>query len=166
MLCVALLAQAGECDYLMHVDSAHLTHYRVQLQARNASLDGVCAIKLIDGSIKGVVVNDFGIKAFAFIISPDRKKVKLQDVIHMLDHWYIKRVIKNDLKLLFNATTSNISNQDKKTKIEILDDGTIKMTNSKYHIQYLFTLAPETEQEEPKNQNDEPQLIIEDETTE
>ena len=70
----------------MQTDSVKLTNYRVQLQARNASLDGVCAIKIIDGSIKGVVVNDFGIKAFAFSISPDRKKVTLQDVLPMLDH--------------------------------------------------------------------------------
>lgn len=165
-MCIALLARAGECEYLMQTDSVKLTNYRVQLQARNASLDGVCAIKIIDGSIKGVVVNDFGIKAFAFSISPDRKKVTLQDVLPMLDHWYIKRVINNDLKLLFNATTCNISNQDKKTKIEILDDGTISMNNSKYHIQYLFNMASETEQEDPEYQDDEPEFKIDDETTE
>ena len=165
-MCVALLARAGECEYLMQTDSVKLTNYRVQLQARNASLDGVCAIKIIDGSIKGVVVNDFGIKAFAFSFSPDRKKVTLQDVLPMLDHWYIKRVIKNDLKLLFNATSCNISNQGKKTTIVVLDDDTIEMNNNKYNIKYLFSLTQDNEQEENDYQDDEPQFEIDDETAE
>lgn len=163
-MCSTVLTHASDCDYLMCVDSTKLTNYRVQLQSRNASLDGVCAIKIIDSSIRGVVVNDFGIKAFAFSLSPDRKKVKLQDVIPMLDHWYIKRVLKNDLKQLFNATTCDPPNSGKKTKIEVLDDGTISVTNSKYHINYLFTKAPDIEQDEPENQDEEQDL--DNETTE
>ena len=84
----------------------------------------------------------------------------------MLDHWYIKRVIKNDLKLLFNATSCNISNQGKKTMVVVLNDGTIEMNNNKYNIKYLFSLTQDNEQDENDYQDDEPQFEIDDETAE
>ena len=151
----AIVANATDCDYLMHAQPDSLTRYRVQLQARNATLDGVLAVKIIDGNINGVVVNDFGIKAFAFSISHDRKKVKLQDMMPMLNHWYIKRVLKNDLKLLFNATCCDQPSTGKKTQITVLDDGSIKMTNTKYHIEYLFTKAQVVESQESGSEDEE-----------
>lgn len=154
MLC-AMVANAIDCDYLMHAQTDSLTRYRVQLQARNATLDGVLAVKIIDGNINGVVVNDFGIKAFAFSISNDRKKVKLQDVMPMLNHWYIKRVLKNDLKLLFNATSCDKQSTNNKTQIAVLNDGSIKMTNTKYKIEYLFTEAQVVETQELESEDDE-----------
>ena len=34
----------------------------------NAQLDGICLIKIIDNDIKGVIINDFGIKALEFAV--------------------------------------------------------------------------------------------------
>ncbi len=157
----AMVVNATDCDYLMHAQPDSLTRYRVQLQARNATLDGVLAVKIVDGNINGVVINDFGIKAFAFIISHDRKKVKLQDVMPMLNHWYVKRVLKSDLKLLFNITDCDKQPKGKKTQIEILDDGSIKMTNTKYHIEYLFTKAQVIETQESGREGEEIELEYE-----
>ena len=163
VLWCSVVANAIDSDYLMRCHTDSLTSYRLHMQARNANLDGVMAIKLIDGSIKGVVVNDFGIKAFAFSISPNRKKVNLQDVIPMLNHWYIKRVLKNDLKLLFNATYSTLESSNKKTQITILDDGTIKMTNHKYNI--VYTLGQAQVSLTQDIESNEPEIEFEDETT-
>ena len=157
------VASAIDSDYLMRCDTTSLTSYRVHMQAHNANLDGVMAIKLIDGCIKGVVVNDFGIKAFAFSISHDRKKVKLHDVMPMLNHWYIKRVLKSDLRLLFNATCSTLESSNKKTQITILDDGSIKMTNHKYHI--VYTLGQAQGSLTQDSESNEPEIEFEDEST-
>ena len=159
----AVVASASDSDYLMRCDTTSLTSYRVHMQARNANLDGVMAVKLIDGSIKGVVVNDFGIKAFAFTISHDRKKVKLHDVMPMLNHWYIKRVLKSDLRLLFNATYSTLESSNKKTQIAVLDDGTIKMTNHKYNI--VYTLGQAQGSLNQDIESNEPEIEVEDEST-
>lgn len=163
----AQVSKAQDCEYLIQVDSVKLSSYRLQLQARDASIDGMCVVKVVDGSIKGMIVNDFGIKALAFTISLDRQKVKLHDVMPMLDHWYIKRVIKNDLKQLFRATTCDYATLGKKTEIEVQEDGSIKMTNSKYHIEYLFIKAPDVEQDDSR-QDQEPEIepFIDDEAAE
>lgn len=162
MLWCSVVAYASDSDYVMRCHTDSLTSYRLHMQARSANLDGVMAIKLIDGSIKGVVVNDFGIKAFAFSVSPNRKEVNLQDVMPMLNHWYIKRVLKNDLKLLFNATNSTLESSNKKTLITKLDDGTIKMTNHKYKIEYTIGEAQVSLSQDIES--NEPEIEFEDET--
>lgn len=162
MLWCSVVTYANDSDYVMRCHTDSLTSYRLHMQARNANLDGVMAIKLIDGSIKGVVVNDFGIKAFAFSVSPNRKQVNLQDVMPMLNHWYIKRVLKNDLKLLFNATNSTLESSNKKTLITKLDDGTIKITNHKYKIEYTIGEAQVSLSQDIES--NEPEIEFEDET--
>ena len=46
----------------------------------------------------GVLFNEFGITALEFTYQPQTKKVELIEVIAMLDKWYIRRVLKNDLQ--------------------------------------------------------------------
>ena len=72
---------------------------------------------------RGVLFNEFGITALEFTYDPQKKKIKLEQVIAMLDKWYIRRVLRNDLRCVMENLMRGIS--------------TYK--DEKYHISYKFS---------------------------
>ena len=72
----------------------------------------------------GVLFNEFGITALEFTYQPQTKKVELIEVIAMLDKWYIRRVLKNDLQHV----------------MENLMKGNPTYKDEKYHISYKFSV--------------------------
>lgn len=65
-------------------------------------VSGIC-ILLRDGQqIKGSIFNEFGISAIDFSYDEQRDKVKLYEVVKMLNRWYIKRVLRRDLRELIH----------------------------------------------------------------
>ena len=84
-----------------------------------------------DGKLKASVVNEFGLSAMDFEYNPQKDKVKIINIIKKLDHWYIKRVLKRDLRILLHN----------------LEHGIYKHENAKYEITYTFQpLQPITEE--------------------
>lgn len=83
------------------------TRYTVAITFKNASFSGICVVKNIDAQIAGTIVNEFGIRAFDFTMSQDRRRVKLLTVMKPLDKCLIRKSIARDLKRLFNATTTD-----------------------------------------------------------
>ena len=73
---------------------------------------------------RGVIFNEFGITALEFTYHPSAKKVKLVQVIKMLDKWYIRRVLKKDLQCVIENLLKGISTYE----------------DEKYHIKYVFSL--------------------------
>ena len=120
-------------------------NYRVTIAARGAELTGICIIKTDTTGSRGAVVNEFGIHALDFTLSPDRKKVKLLNVMPAMNRWYIKRVVRGDLKFLFGAT-QNPQRKGKRT-VTVDADSTLTLVNSKYGLKYSF--------QEIDNQDDE-----------
>ena len=55
-------------------------------------------MKCDDGKVRGSLVNEFGISLLDFSFDEKKGKVKLESVMKALDKWYIRRVLKNDLK--------------------------------------------------------------------
>ncbi len=127
---VALWAQTP----LLSLDGRH--HYRVTIAARGTELSGICIIKTDATGSRGSVVNEFGIHALDFTVSPDRKRVKLLNVMPAMNRWYIKRVVRGDLKFLFRAT-QNPQRKGKRT-VAVNDDQTVTLVNSKYGLRYSF----------------------------
>ena len=89
--------------------------------------------------VKGVVVNEFGVTAFAFTYNVVTGKVRLDDVIAMLDKWYIRKVLRKDLNffLLNRASTKGVN--EKKRSLEISNDGDIIIRNQRFRITYTFS---------------------------
>lgn len=140
LLCtVVLWAQSP----LLSLDGRH--HYRVTIAARGAELSGICIIKTDGEGSRGSVVNEFGIHALDFTVSPDRKKVKLLNVMPAMNRWYIKRVVRGDLKFLFNAT-QNPQRKGKRT-VTVDSDQTVTLVNSKYRLKYSFLEINENDDE-------------------
>ena len=130
LLWMAVVAVAG--DYLLPLDGRQ--EYSVAITARGAEITGVCIVKTDAEGIRGAIVNEFGIHALDFMVSADRRKVKLLNVIPMMDRWYVRRVVKKDLRTLFNATADGEQAGGRTVTVE--PDGTVTLTNTRYKLKY------------------------------
>ena len=97
--------------------------YSVQIDFGKAYISGIGILAYTDDTILGSVFNEFGVSALSFSYNPQKKKVKILSMAGKLNRWYIKRVIKKDLKKV----------------IKILQEGGTTYNNQKYHITYTFT---------------------------
>ena len=130
LLWMAVVAVAA--DYLLPLDGRQ--EYSVAITARGAEITGVCIVKTDAEGSRGAIVNEFGIHALDFMVSADRRKVKLLNVIPMMDRWYIRRVLRKDLRLLFGATQTG---QQKGGRTLTIDsDSTVVMNNERYKLKY------------------------------
>ncbi len=86
-------------------------------------ISGICMMYNDGTEIKGSIFNEFGISAIDFTYSIAKDKVKLHDVLPMLNRWYIKKLLRSDLrKVLHN-----------------LRQGACEYRNEKYKIDYKFS---------------------------
>ena len=103
-----------------------------------------------DNIIVGTIVNEFGVKVFDF--SYANGKVKIFNVIHQLDKWFIKRILRKDFLFFLsnfrqdertNAINGNANAErtilEKKRSMRQTADGKIIVCNNKYKIMYTFT---------------------------
>lgn len=111
-------------------------HYQVAINVKEAEISGICIIKTDDEGSRGAVVNEFGIHALDFTISPNRRKVKLVNVMPFMNRWYIKKVVCGDLKFLFSATAE--MQRKGKRSVSVEADGTVTLVNSRYGLKYSF----------------------------
>lgn len=130
LLWMAVVAVAA--DYLLPLDGRQ--EYSVAITARGAEITGVCIVKTDAEGSRGAIVNEFGIHALDFMVSADRRKVKLLNVIPMMDRWYVRRVVKKDLRTLFNATADGEQADGRTVTVE--PDGTVTLTNTRYKLKY------------------------------
>ena len=130
LLWMAVVAVAA--DYLLPLDGRQ--EYSVAITARGAEITGVCIVKTDAEGSRGAIVNEFGIHALDFMVSADRRKVKLLNVIPMMDRWYVRRVVKKDLRTLFNAMADGEQAGGRTVIVE--PDGTVTLTNTRYKLKY------------------------------
>ena len=102
---VTSLTDATNVSFLFPFAGDESTRYTVAITFKNASFSGICVVKNIGTQIAGTIVNEFGIRAFDFTMSQDRRRVKL--LMKPLDKCLIRKAIARDLKRLFNATTTD-----------------------------------------------------------
>ena len=119
-------------DYLLPLNGRQ--QYSMTITARKAEITGICIIKTDGEGSRGAIVNEFGIHALDFMVSADRRKVKLLNVIAMMDRWYVRRVVKKDLRMLFNATADGKQGSGRTVTVE--PDGTVTLTNTRYKLKY------------------------------
>ena len=96
--------------------------YAAYIEMPKAYVSGICVWLQEDGLIKGSLFNEFGITALDFTYNPQRDKVKLHSVMKMMDKWYIRKVLKKDLRQVMKT----------------LKEGQTEYTNQRRHIVYRF----------------------------
>ena len=108
------------------------------MQARGQEITGICMVSQSpDGQTTGTIVNEFGVKAFDFIIS--KGKVKIINVIKPLDRWYIRKVLKKDFGFTFQHIPEGKDISVGKRRITFRENGDIAIDNDRYNIHYVFT---------------------------
>lgn len=105
------------------------TKYATTIELSKGYLSGITIMVREADVYHGVLFNEFGITALEFTYQPQTKKVELIEVIAMLDKWYIRRVLKNDLQHV----------------MENLMKGNPTYKNEKYHISYKFLVMSNDE---------------------
>lgn len=104
---VTIQTEPTSTRYLFPFDNEETTRYTVAITFRKASFSGICVTKRMDGIISGSIVNEFGIRAFDFKMSENRRRVRLLNVMKPLDKCLIRKTIARDLKRLFSAVTTD-----------------------------------------------------------
>lgn len=98
--------------------------YAAMIETPKAYLSGVCIMYHDnDGEIKGSIFNEFGISALDFSYSEKKDKVKLHHVFKMMNKWYIKKVLRHDIREIIHQ----------------LKEGNGVYHNKRFHINYQFT---------------------------
>ena len=104
---LAEVTDTTESPYIFPFNDNEPTRYTVAITFKNASFSGICVVKQKDDIIVGTIVNEFGIRAFDFTVSLDRKHVKLLNVMKTLDKCLVRKTIARDLRRLFSSSSTD-----------------------------------------------------------
>ena len=96
--------------------------YSAYIEMPKGYVSGICVLLKEEGVVKGSLFNEFGFTALDFTYNPERDKIKLHSVMKMMDKWYIRKVLKKDLRQVMKA----------------LMKGESEYTNQRQHIVYRF----------------------------
>lgn len=141
---ICLTSTTFASDYLLPLEGRQ--QFTVFISAKGMELSGICIIKTDEQGSRGAIVNEFGVHALDFTLSSDRRKVKLLNVMPVMDRWYIKKVVRGDLKYLFMATENPQSKGRRMVRVE--DDGTVTLENTKYKLKYSLKPINNTQDDE------------------
>lgn len=97
--------------------------YMAYIEMPKGYVSGICVLHLEGDTIHGALFNEFGITALDFSYNLVKKKMILHTVMPMMDKWYIRKVLKKDLRQLMDC----------------LQHGETIWTDERYHIVYQLT---------------------------
>lgn len=112
--------------------------FSFELHTPKASLTGILIIANDDNEIKGSLINEFGFSALEFVFNKKKQKIKLQNVMGFINKWYIKSVLKNDLKICLCSLYDipiKASRQHEITK----EDDSLTVCNRRRNLTYYFS---------------------------
>ncbi len=108
--------------------------YNVQIDVRQAYISGICIMHENDKQVTASIMNEFGVSAMTYRYDTTKQKVKILSIMKPMNKWYIKRVLKSDLKKIMPQLLANPGQ-------------TLQHENKKYNIRYNFApLTNETAQ--------------------
>lgn len=133
------------------IDSTEVSHqlqrYSFQIETNKAFISGLLLANEDDEAINGSMINEFGVSAIDFTFSRKKQKIKLLNVVSFLNKWYIKMVLKNDLKFCLHILYDIPFNSKSKYEVIRMCE-TVSIINHKRNLKYTFTPL------KPTNEND------------
>ena len=97
--------------------------YTAYIEMEKGYVSGICILHRDGNTVHGSMFNEFGITALDFTYRLEKKKVKLHTVMPMMNKWYIRKVLKKDLRQLMTG----------------LQNGETTWKDERYHIEYQLT---------------------------
>jgi hypothetical protein len=123
------LLTPADAQSLLPQSAGEKARFTAVIEMPKGYMSGICVL-LCDGDlIKGSMFNDFGITFMDFTFNQRKDKVKLLSVQKMMDKWYIRKILRRDLRLLFHA----------------MREGKGEYRDEKYKMLFRFTQLTEDE---------------------
>ena len=110
LLCAALSASAQT----LPSHEGERQRYSIQIDLGKAYLSGVCVMLMQADTIKASIVNEFGVSVIDLAYTPSNGKVRLLNVIAKLDKWYIRRILRKDIRRLKSNMDKDIKRKKRK----------------------------------------------------
>ena len=79
LVCLLLLAT--------DLQAQSVSRMSVEISFEKGGITGVCLLRKEEQTVSGTIMNEFGIKVFDFVYYRQRDKLRLFNVIEMLDKW-------------------------------------------------------------------------------
>lgn len=131
LLLLLLGAQMAKAQSLYPKNEGDKVRSSAMIEMPKGYVSGICVMYNDGTDVKASIFNEFGISAIDFVYNPQKDKVKLVSVINVLDKWYIRKLLKSDLRKVIHR----------------LQQGEGEYHNEKYKIDYKFSpLKDETEE--------------------
>lgn len=85
-------------------------HYRFYCAFdKQTSLSGIMVVKMSGDTLRGTVLNEFGVRAFDIECLPGRNKAKISNVIKPMNKWYIRRTLSKDIYRLLQSDRAELN---------------------------------------------------------
>jgi len=111
--------------------------YAVTIDMGRASLTGVMVMRQEADDVVGSMINEFGVSAIDFMYDGARDKVRLCHVVPFMDKWYIRRVLRRDLRFCLYILYNKV--YGRRHSYAVKQDGdAVSITNARYGITYAF----------------------------
>ncbi|MCM1373035.1 MAG: hypothetical protein NC113_08900 [Bacteroides sp.] len=111
--------------------------YAVTMDMGKASLTGIMLVRQDDKNIKGSMVNEFGVSAMDFVYCETRDKLKFCHIVSFMDKWYIKRVLRQDLRFCLSILYNKEYARKHYYTVEYVGDE-VRIANTRHGITYTF----------------------------
>lgn len=132
-----LVAQDFEGDLSQNNDER--SRYTFQIETSKAAITGIMLLKETPDDIVGSMVNEFGVSAIDFIYNKKKNSIKLLNVVSFLNKWYIKMVLKKDIRLSIQLLKGLDHKSPKNYQIDIAEDS-LSIFNIKRKLKYTFNV--------------------------
>lgn len=132
LLCFCRLS-ANAQSYPLLLDGEERATWNFTLERGTMTITGICMARQTEQGLVGAVVNEFGIHFFDFTCQD--KRVKVSNVFPAMNKWYIRRVLRSDLKLL--AANKQLSS-GRRRQLLVNQPDSITLINNRHRITYRF----------------------------
>jgi len=155
--CSPKIAPTGSCNPDFHFwqphlrDSVQVNRYRIAISKDNMNISGIWMVRYMDETLRGTIVNEFGLKMFDFTCTAGA--CKLINVTPMIDKWHIRRTIARDVQFMLEIDNpafkagqrADRSQSDdtltvvyRKRMLQRMPNGEMKMQNRRHNLTYSF----------------------------
>ena len=136
LLCLTLCAQAaGPAGVTLPLGQGQRARYTLGIHTPKATISGLCLLVADSTTVRGSVVNEFGVKAFDLVYVPATRKVRLLYLMPMLDKWYIRKVLGTDLGILLSGEVPRRGARRRVVQADTCHH-VLTLYNNRHHITY------------------------------
>lgn len=96
------------------------------------TMTGICITRQTERGLVGTVINEFGLHFFDFTCQDNR--VKVSNVFPAMNKWYIRRVLRSDLRLL--SADKALTARRRNLQVSLPDS--LSLLDKKFGITYRF----------------------------